>query len=211
MKEFSDKLLNILTTKYDGLNLTRITDPKEFYDKQIVDSVAAYEQSRSFKKSLQKFNRHIDIGFGGGFPLLPLAKSLPDVKFIGLEARAKKVKAVNDIAALLGLDNVNCYHCRYETLSYNLPVSVSIKAVGPITKVLDGFKSFQEIEIFFYKGPQVYQLEEVIKTYYGWEMICSDLIEVPGTQARYLIGYRKKSVPRRTKNNKELVNLTALV
>lgn len=211
MKDFSEKLLGLLTGKHAGLNLTRITDPQEFYEKQILDSTAAIDQCPAYAESLNNNSLHIDIGFGGGFPLLPMAKINPAIKFIGLEARAKKVKAVNEMAKDLGLDNVRCFHQRYETINYDQPASVSFKAVGPIKKMLDGFNSFQELDVFFYKGPQVFELEEVKEEYSGWEMICSDLIKVPGTDARYLIGYRKKSVPRGTKSNKELVNLTALV
>lgn len=211
MKDFSENLLGLLTGKFAGLNLTRITDPQEFYEKQILDSTVAIDQCAVYARSLKKHSCHIDIGFGGGFPLLPMAKLYPAIRFTGLEARAKKVKAVNDMARELGLHNVHCFHQRFETINYDQPASVSFKAVGPIKKMLDGFKSFQELDVFFYKGPQVFELEEVKEDYSGWELICSDVIKVPGTDARYLIGYRKKSVPRGTKSNKELVNLTALV
>lgn len=211
MKDFSDKLLDLLTHKYAGLNLTRITGPKEFYEKQILDSVSALEQSPMYSQSLNRYRYHIDIGFGGGFPLLPMAKLNPSIQFIGLEARAKKVKAVNEIAKTLGLENVCCLHQRYETIHFDRPASISFKAVGPIHKLLKGFKSFEELDVFFYKGPQVFELEDVPKEYDGWKQLCSDPVNVPGTDARYLIGYRKKTVPRGTKSNKELVNLTALV
>jgi 16S rRNA (guanine527-N7)-methyltransferase len=211
MKEFSESLLELLKTKYDGLNLTRITDPEDFYQKQILDSVCAYEQSKTFAKSIIRHKHHIDIGFGGGFPLLPMAKILPGITFLGFEARAKKVRAVNGIAKELELRNVNCFHQRYESVNYDRPVSMTFKAVGPIKKILDGFISFQHLDVFFYKGPQVFELEGVATEYNGWRLLCSDEIKVPGTEARYLIGYTKKNVPRGTKSNKELVNLTALV
>lgn len=211
MKDFADELLTLLTGKFAGLNLTRISEPQEFYEKQVLDSIAAYEQSKTFSDCIQKHKLHIDIGFGGGFPLLPLAKRLEGVKFLGFEARAKKAKAVNEIAESLALTNVECFHQRFEDINYDHPISMSFKAVGPMKKMLKAFRSFTHIDVFFYKGPQVYDLEGVEKEYEGWRLICEDLIDVPGTEARYLIGYTKKSVPRGTKSNKELVNLSALV
>ena len=54
----------------------------------------------------------IDVGFGGGFPLLPLAKYLPHIQFYGVETRNKKVRVVSEIAAKLGLNNIKFLHSR---------------------------------------------------------------------------------------------------
>lgn len=39
----------------------------------------------------------IDVGTGGGFPLMPLAMSFPDVKFLGIDSVRKKTVAVNEM------------------------------------------------------------------------------------------------------------------
>ena len=95
MDDFSKRYFDLLNGEYAGINLTRITDENEFYSKQILDSVEPLRQSKIFNESINKSKLHIDVGFGGGFPLLPLAKSLPSIKFIGFEARAKKVRVEN--------------------------------------------------------------------------------------------------------------------
>lgn len=38
-----------------------------------------------------------DLGTGGGFPLLPLAIECPDVRFVGIDARKKKISAIQEM------------------------------------------------------------------------------------------------------------------
>src|SRR3954466_10046639 len=106
MKDFSQKYLDLLTGEFAGINLTRNESPEEFYNKQIMDSVLPQEHSDVFKKVLDKTKILVDIGFGGGFPILPLAQANPDKKFYGFDARAKKAQVVSKIAQKLELKNV---------------------------------------------------------------------------------------------------------
>ena len=41
----------------------------------------------------------IDVGTGGGFPLMPLALSCPECKFLGIDSVRKKTLAVNEMLA----------------------------------------------------------------------------------------------------------------
>lgn len=214
MRDFSRNYLEILKTDLAGLNLTRILDEEDFYQKQIVDSIAPYEQSTLMQESLKKTNLLVDIGFGGGFPILPLAKTLPELRAVGFEARAKKAKAVMLIAQRLGLQNVKCFHQRFEHVFFDLPTTVTFKAVADITELLPQFRLAAPCEIFFYKGALVQDKEKVPENFKGWQLVKNEKIDVPGTDARYLISYRateKIIVPRGTKADKELVNLSALV
>ena len=56
----------------------------------------------------------IDIGTGGGFPLLALALTHPDIVFTGLDARRKKINAINDMIATLGITNAQGIRSRIE-------------------------------------------------------------------------------------------------
>lgn len=40
----------------------------------------------------------LDVGTGGGFPLLALASEYPDLQCVGLDATQKKCRAVQSIA-----------------------------------------------------------------------------------------------------------------
>lgn len=56
----------------------------------------------------------VDYGSGGGLPGLVLAIAFPDTRFYLVDAVLKKVRAVDDMARRLGLDNVEAHHARAE-------------------------------------------------------------------------------------------------
>jgi len=56
----------------------------------------------------------MDVGTGGGFPGIPLAILFPCVQFLLLDSVGKKIKATEDIARQIGLDNVECRQARVE-------------------------------------------------------------------------------------------------
>lgn len=58
----------------------------------------------------------IDVGTGGGFPGIPLAIMFPDCDFVLVDSIKKKTNAVKQIAADLGLKNVEVITGRVEEL-----------------------------------------------------------------------------------------------
>ena len=180
-------------------------------NKQIVDSIKPLEVSTVFKKSLEDARRLVDVGFGGGFPILPLANLCEDYKFVGIETRGKKVKVVGEIADVLGLKNVSLIHERIENVFIDVPTVVSFKAVGKVWDFLNKINTNQKLQVFFYKGPNFYTLEadQIKKAEKDWNIIEEVEIEVEGTEKRLLIGFENKNVPRGTKQ--KLVNLSSLI
>ena len=88
-------------------------------DEQIFDClhVVPYLRSQS---------RVLDVGSGGGFPLVIAAICLPDVEFVGLEPVHKKHAFLRTAARTLGLANVECLAIRledYETAGYDTAMS----------------------------------------------------------------------------------------
>lgn len=213
--DFAKNYYDLLVGEYSGINLTRITNYDEFLLKQISDSLEAYNQSEVFKNSLAQNNIHVDIGFGGGFPLLPLANHLPEKKFVGIETRGKKVKVVSEIANKLRVNNVCLVHERIENILIDLPASLSLKAVGKVNDFLSKIFASQKVQVFFYKGPNFYELEsEQIKmAEVNWKMIEEREINLQGVEKRYLIGFENKEVLRGTENKqvKNLVKLSELL
>lgn len=63
---------------------------------------------------LQPGWRVLDLGTGGGLPGLPLAVAYPEVHFTLLDARQKKIKAIEAMAAEVGLPNVSAVWARAE-------------------------------------------------------------------------------------------------
>ncbi len=56
----------------------------------------------------------MDVGCGGGFPGIPLAILFPECNFYLIDSIGKKIKVVNEVAAALGLKNLNAEHKRAE-------------------------------------------------------------------------------------------------
>lgn len=200
MLDFSIRYLHILKTQLAGLNLTNILDPDEFYQKQILDSVLPYQESKLFQEDIAKTKVVVDVGFGGGFPILPLAKLLPNVQFVGVESRRKKAEAVTLIAKELGLNNVKLVHSRLEDFLFDRPATITFKAVGTIGDYLPIINSKTSMKVFFYKGPNFTELEgEMIKKLEkNWKLIENQEIKVPGTQQRFLVSFAGQNVPRGT-------------
>lgn len=211
MEEFAKKYFDLLTGDYKGINLTRITNFEDFYNKQILDSIEPINQSPAFKKAIAEAGFFIDIGFGGGFPILPLAYCLPEVQFLGVETRNKKVKVVGEIAHRLGLANVTLWHDRIENVLIDRPAVCSLKAVGKVGDFLEKINTeISQITVFFYKGPNFFELEKesIKKALSSWKCIEETEIVVPGTEKRFLAGFVPKKVPHGTKNIKQLVKVT---
>lgn len=128
------------------LNLTRITDPQEFWEKHLWDSLVGIAPWLSpsgpawledgLSADLSPSPRVIDIGTGGGFPGLPIAIIKPTWQITLLDATQKKLTFVQQVTADLGLENVRICCDRAENLgqqssyreSFDLAV---IRAVGP--------------------------------------------------------------------------------
>jgi 16S rRNA (guanine527-N7)-methyltransferase len=189
MKEFSQKYLDLLTGEFAGINLTKINSPEEFYQKQIIDSVLPQTESKVFKNALEATGLLVDVGFGGGFPILPLAFLNPDKKFIGFDARAKKAQAVQKIANSLGLTNAKLKHQRLEVVDFDMDVVITFKAVGKVSDYLPLLRTNKTLYVFFYKGPNFYELEDIeTMLEKDWELIEEKAYDVPGTEGRLLLG-----------------------
>jgi len=133
------------------LNLTRITDPQDFWEKHLWDSVVgiapwllhgsvtlSWLQSLLSNVSVDRALplRVVDIGTGGGFPGLPIAILKPTWQVTLLDSTQKKLTFLEQMTAELGLENVGMCCDRAENLgqhpsdreSFDLAL---IRAVGP--------------------------------------------------------------------------------
>lgn len=203
IRNFADRYFDILFGELAGLNLTAIRDRDSFYNLQILDSLYPALHCKNLNESIQKSSITIDIGFGGGFPLLVLANEFPKSKFIGFEARRKKVDAVNLIAQRLGLNNVVAHHRRIEEIEIDKSATIVLKAVGKAQDYLPKINfSNKPLECYFYKSNKFYDDElPFLAKLNNWSLFLEDEIEVPSTDKRLIIGFKPKNVPRRTYKN----------
>jgi 16S rRNA (guanine527-N7)-methyltransferase len=130
------------------LNLTRHTDYEKFVARDLIDSLV-------FAEFLDAGEKVVDVGTGGGVPGVVLAIVRPDLKLTLTDSVGKKVKAVSDIVARLGLP-VPVYHGRAEQLvREQRQNTLVIRAVARLVKLLDWFSPhWQRFDrLLILKGP----------------------------------------------------------
>ena len=212
MKDFAKKYLDLLTGEFAGINLTRIESPEDFYNKQILDSVMPMTESKVFRNCLEATKLVVDVGFGGGFPILPLAFKNPDVRFIGMDARAKKAQVVQKIADSLGLANAKLKHQRLEFVDFDVDTVITFKAVGKVQDFLPMIRTDKTVYVFFYKGPNFYELEDIEELLEkNWELIEEKSYDVPGTEGRVLLGFKNRKVLRGTMVTEKIIKFSSLL
>lgn len=94
--------------------------------------------------------RLLDLGTGGGFPLLPLSIVLPNAKCVGVDAVQKKVDAVQRIVTGMNLKNVELICQRSERLAQapefrGMYDVVTARAVAPISVLLEYMIPFLKV------------------------------------------------------------------
>ncbi len=174
------------------LNLTRITDPEEFWVKNILDALLiAYEVPELIGSDLENYVSVVDIGCGGGIPLIPLSIAFPYCEFTGFESRRKKAFYLMEQIESLGLKNCSVYPFRAIEASRKEEFTgqadiVTARAVARIEKLVPETVKFlaPKGRMVFYKTPS--QLEEegdsavVAAKKAKLQMTVSDVIDLPG-------------------------------
>ncbi len=143
--------LSLILAANEHFNLTRITNAPEAAIKHVFDSVAPW---RFFAGA----RRVLDAGTGPGFPGVPLAVVLPDVKFTLAEATQKKARFVDNAVESLHLPNVEVLAERAENIAMaQRPDIITARAVAPLRRLLEVFAKplKQGTRLILYKGPEV--------------------------------------------------------
>ena len=134
-------------------NLTRITGPREAAIKHVLDSVMPW---RLFAGA-----RHVlDAGTGAGFPGIPLALALPEVRFTLAESIQKKARFVESALISLALPNVASAARRAEEMVRDATFDIiTARALAPISRTLALFAPALKARtrMLLYKGPDVEQ------------------------------------------------------
>lgn len=115
-KEKLYKFYEILVEKNKVMNLTSITEIKEFTYKHFIDSIAL----EKIVKDLGSNNYNIaDLGTGAGFPGIPLAIVYPNLNLTLIDSLNKRIKFIKETCEALDIKNVNAIHSRAEDIDRN--------------------------------------------------------------------------------------------
>lgn len=209
-ESFSEQYLHIAKGELASLNLTRILELDEFHVKQYLDSLLPFLEIPKYVELMQEQEMVVDLGCGGGFPLLPLAHHYPEQFYLGIDAREKKTAAVNLIAEQMELENAKAAHARFEQILFDIPCFITSKAVGKMKPILECLNLEAESYFLFYKGPGVYEQEKIPANCKGWKLIDEQKLSLANEYERTYFLFH--FVPRGTvKKKKNLVNLTHLI
>ena len=147
--ELGSQHLKLIVAANREFNLTRILTPEDAAVKHVLDSVLPWRHFAASKHVL-------DAGTGAGFPGIPLAIVLPEVRFTLAESIGKKARFVQQAVGELTLTNVTVVIGRAEDLlrSTHVPV-ITARAVAPLQRAAPLFgKAVRHGSVaLLYKGP----------------------------------------------------------
>ncbi|MBD2517488.1 16S rRNA (guanine(527)-N(7))-methyltransferase RsmG [Nostoc sp. FACHB-973] len=132
------KLYELILEGNRQLNLTRITDPQEFWEKHLWDSLRGIAPQEQFISSLQEGASVIDIGTGAGFPGIPVTIIAPNCTMTLMDSTRKKITFIEKILTELALTNAKTLVGRAEEIgqqpkhrqAYDIAL---IRAVGTVS------------------------------------------------------------------------------
>lgn len=126
-------LYELILVGNSQFNLTRIVEPREFWEKHLWDSLRPILPLLAQKQD--SVVKAIDIGTGAGFPGIPVAIALPTTTVTLLDSTRKKITFLDTVIEQLNIPNAYALTSRAEIIStqpehhqtYDL---ATIRAVG---------------------------------------------------------------------------------
>jgi 16S rRNA (guanine527-N7)-methyltransferase len=144
-----DQYCQLLWDWNEKINLTRHTNYEKFVGRDVLDSMQLAEH-------LREGDEILDVGTGGGVPGMVLAIVRPDLQVSLCDSIGKKAKAVLSMVKELEMELPVLPFRAEDVLEDARFDALVIRAVGPLWKLLAGFKphwhSFRRMLVV--KGPK---------------------------------------------------------
>lgn len=141
MENYADEIL-LFNSAY---NLVNASSRDEIFVRHILDSlsaaqeicrvaekISAQSQSMNSKKDESEKITIADIGSGGGLPGIPLAAAFPQFNFVLVERMAKRCAFLENVCALLGLENVRIENSELEKIPRESFEIATFRAFRPL-------------------------------------------------------------------------------
>lgn len=142
-----------LYAEWNGrVNLISRKDLDHLYERHVLHSLGI-AKVHAFKPG----SRTVDVGTGGGFPLVPLAILFPDCTFHGIDGIGKKIMAVQGVINALGLANCTAEQVRSEDhkLKYDMIVSRAVTTLPEFLRMTRHLVPKGQGKLFYLKGGEL--------------------------------------------------------
>jgi 16S rRNA (guanine527-N7)-methyltransferase len=177
-----DRYLDELVAWNEKLNLTRIVDRESAEIRHIADALTLLHYlPRGGGKPISL----ADVGTGGGVPGVPLAIARPDLRVTLIDSTKKKLDAIDQIIAAVGVPNAVTLHTRMETANQRFDVIVA-RAVGEMARLLEWTSPLMHRQsvLLAMKGPKAYdEIDAVpmrIRKHFEISTVELSMPELPG-------------------------------
>ena len=157
-----NRFYDMIIEKNKVMNLTRITDKREFVEKHILDSLLVYKTDTISNK------RIMDVGTGAGFPGIPLKIFFPDTDMVLLDSLNKRLVFLDEVIKELKLNNIETVHGRAEELGHDKKFRESFdivlsRAVADLSVLSELCIPFVKVNGYFISYKSADTDEEVLK------------------------------------------------
>mgnify|MGYP001248773477 FL=1 len=150
----------------ERVNLISRKDIEHLYERHVLHSLgiakiihADVTLSKPALSEAEGPKRHsfIDVGTGGGFPLVPLAIMFPESTFHGIDGIGKKIMAVNGVIEGLGLTNCTAEQVRSEDhkARYDIIISRAVTTLPEFIRATKHLVTKGQGRMLYLKGGDI--------------------------------------------------------
>ncbi|MBP8824517.1 MAG: 16S rRNA (guanine(527)-N(7))-methyltransferase RsmG [Flavobacteriales bacterium] len=138
----------------ERVNLISRKDFEHLYERHILHSLGIAKVVR-----FPPGSRVVDVGTGGGFPLVPLAILFPYSVFHGIDGIGKKVTAVQGVVQGLGLKNCTAEQVRSgeHKVKYDFIVSRAVTTLPEFLRMTKHLVPKGRGKLFYLKGGDLHE------------------------------------------------------